>query len=153
MNIYSYLFFLIPILYIFFYVLILMPSTKDKLKTKTKISNNKKPSNKIAYYGALAGLTGLAGLGINQIIKNRSKSTEPMLTMEPVFLEKELLYLKKALLKEQEANKKLVDHINKCNKEVIRLQGLVSKKESLHKEAVLRSTIEKLKNNQKVNVK
>ncbi len=123
----------------------------SKLATKTKKTNNKKIVNNLGYIGGVAGLAGLAaaGLGINRMMKkNNYKDTEPVLTMEHVFqgstVEKEISQLKKYLAKEQEANKKLVDHINKCNKEVIRLQGLLSRKSSLHKEVLLRNTIKKL---------
>lgn len=134
-------------------MLILIMTSKikkgSKLDTKTKKSNNKKNVNKLGYIGGLAGLGIGLGIGINHMMK--PGRSEPMLTMENVYqddaIEKEISNLKKALNKEQEANKKLVDHINRCNKEVIRLQGLVSRKKSLCKEALLRSTINKLKNN------
>lgn len=131
-------------------------NSKINKGSKPKSKKTTKKGNKVPAIVGLAGLAGLAGLGlgIKRLMKKNNSNWD--LQMEPVNEEKKLQYytaiesnkdfkaLQKTITKEQEANKQLVDHINRCNKEVLRLQGLVSKKESLHKEAMLRSTIKKL---------
>ncbi len=109
---------------------------KSKIKTTSKRKSNNfryKPSMNLL---AIPTIVGIAGIGYG-LMKNNRKSNTSSITLNEE-------QLKKIIAKEQEANKKLVDHINSCNREVIRLQGLLAKKTSLHKEALLRNTIKNL---------
>jgi hypothetical protein len=114
---------------------------KSKIKTTPKLKSNNlryRPSMNLLAIPAIA-IPVVAGIGYG-LMKNNKKSYTSSITLN----EEQLL--KKIIAKEQEANKKLVHHINSCNREVIRLQGLLSKKSSLHKEVLLRNIIKKLVN-------
>ncbi len=109
------------------------------MKTKIKkTSSHAKKKNKYNKAGGALGLLGVAGLVGYGLMKKNMKSKTSSGGFQSI---KELQNI---ISQEQEANKKLVTHINSCNKEVIRLQGLLSKKPSIYKEVLLRNTIKKL---------
>lgn len=123
-----------------------------KKRSSPKKIDYTKPA--MATVGAIA-LAGLTGMSINKLLKNNSK--EDLKTSKVNFddceiklkklsdiLRNEISIIDAKLKQEREQNKKLVEQIRQCNKEVLRQKSVISMRPSLHKEATLRNTIKKL---------
>lgn len=127
-----------------------MVATKKSKTSPVKKKDRLTPALAAVSSIALAGLTGLAA---RKILKDKANiqptqikkdNCEEKMKILNDSLETEIQKLKEQIKKEQDSNVKLVDQINRCNKEVIRQSRIISLKPNLLKEATMRSEINRL---------